>query len=1024
MNPYVGWAATTLLSWVMNKGTIGSEEQANAKADELSITETKTGTPIPVVMGRTLLKRPLVIYYGDFRADQYTETYAAHANFSAWPLVFTLIAQYLMAPITGHQATSGVVTAKGGNSAGPVNSTGTSDGATYKDDLTGPLINVLFQWLLMWLINGRNLKTTMQKGFKYHLGYQMLFGWSGPGARLRAVYLGKNKVWEGDESREAHAPGSFTVKVNDDNLFGGPDEGGGFIGDMHFYLGGPDQQTDSWMVEQMKSTSIQEDLRGLTPAYRPFVSVVVPTAYIGKQATIPETWIDYQWIPNRLGLGGIGDDANPAEVIFEAHVNDEWGMNESPDSLNIEALKIVGQKLKEEKLGITVAITSKSSAANIIDAICEHVNMVRYKDPQTGKQTYKLIRDDYDPAKVPILNEKNCSNFTMSRLDWRETIGAISVSYTDRAAMYEQSSLQANDPAVIEINDNNKTTKSYEYLYFTSAENALWAAKRESRQQGYPLAAASVEGNRTLSAIRTGEVVRVDWPPYGIKNMFFRVTDVDLGNFVDGKVKLELLEDVFGLEKTQFGYSGSSDWIPDVVYPTGVTDYRFIELPWELMPEKNTYVFALAAQPNKDTEKWTVWRNHYPDGWTSTTSMTKWTPTGRLVYDYAEFTNVIDMVGIEIANISGIEFLKSAILTGGSPDIVSARRGGKVFVMGEEIMAYSSIDQLPNGNWRLQGIIRGAFDTVPMAHSAGESVFFMDPSHYSNVTTGGPVCEAGDITTEDYNITTATAYANEDFNMVKSKQLTTRRRAERPNAPGKLRMSCFKQLDVTHLPELVGDISLTWVNRNKQMQSFGVASQDDENEYWTGQPYKLPEGANYKIKVFVAGKQVAEYITKDNNYTYTWAQRCLDGSGDWGSETRLEIYTVMNGLESYQPQRRIFQWKVPQMIDACIDETEIQEKLDKWGLADRVVVPESDYASEFQILHKNMGIFILGKEVVVSTQGAVLSRDGKYILPNGQIAVVNGKGDYTLGKMSNGYIFQSRYVVQASGGDIHYTYTE
>ncbi len=28
--------------------------------------------------------------------------------------------------------------------------------------------------------------------------------------------------------------------------------------------------------------------------------------------------------PNRLGLGQIGEDGNPAELIYEMHVNKEW----------------------------------------------------------------------------------------------------------------------------------------------------------------------------------------------------------------------------------------------------------------------------------------------------------------------------------------------------------------------------------------------------------------------------------------------------------------------------------------------------------------------------------------------------------------------------------------------------------------------------------------------------------------------------------------------------------------------------
>lgn len=1014
LNPYVGWGLSTLALYFLNKGNTGSSEQADAEPEDLSITETKTGTPIPVVLGRTLIKAPLIIYYGDFSARAYTETYAAHAQFNAWPLVLSLIAQVLAAPATGTTHPGQPVTTSGGGGS-------TSGPGTNKDNLITPLIQSLFLWLLSWLINGRNLKTTMQKGFKYYLGYQQLVCWSNQGMRLRAVYLGQNKVWEGDEAREAHQDGPMVIKINDENLFGGPDEGGGFVGELHIYFGGENQMPDPWMQQQMQADSIQAELRGLTPAYREFVSIVVPTAYVGKSATIPETWLEMECIPNRLGLGESGEDANAAETLYEIHVNDEWGLGESDETIDVTGLLTMGEKLKDEKLGITVSISQIVAARQTIDAICDHINAVRYQDPQTGKLTYKLIRDDYDPYQVPLLNEKNCSHVSLNRLDWQETIGEVSVTYTDRQALYEQSSISDNDPAVIEINQGSNAGKSYDYPYFTTAENALWAAKREARQQGYPLATGTIEGNRTLYAIRTGDVVRLDWPPYGYSNLLLRVTDVDLGDFVDGTIKLEVIEDVFGLGKAGFGFSGSTGWEEEKKFPTGVQDYRFMELPYELLPVKDSYVYGLAAKPDADTPQWTIWRQTSTLPMNSTSSMILWTPAGKLIYDYPEFGDAIDMNGLEVVEIYGLDKLESSTLPNGAPDVESARRGGKLLVLGNEIMAWSSIAKLPSGNWRIGGIIRGVLDTVPAAHGSGEKLFFLKPGTYANVTTGGPVCLAGHTVTETYNITTATADAKEDLNPQKAVSLTTARRAERLNPPGRVRISCFMKELAVHLDNVVGDIGLTWERRDKRMQSLGVVSQDDKTEYWSGQPFQLPEGAGYRVQVFVGGVFVAEYLTTETAWKYSWAQRCKDSSNLAG-ETRIEIATVKDDLASYQAQKRTMQWAIPNLLDACTTETEIQARLAVWGLADRVVIPAGPYSDGFQVFHTDFGLFFLGTQVTESTPQAVLARDGRYILPDGRMAVVTGPNTYELQSMEEYFTVRSRYVPQASGGDMTYTY--
>ena len=102
LNQYVGYGITTLLLWLINKNSNSKDETAS-KAAALSVgsNETKIGSPVPVIIGRALVKSPIVAYFGDFSSKPYTETYAAHAKFNAWPLVLSLIMQVITAPTTG-----------------------------------------------------------------------------------------------------------------------------------------------------------------------------------------------------------------------------------------------------------------------------------------------------------------------------------------------------------------------------------------------------------------------------------------------------------------------------------------------------------------------------------------------------------------------------------------------------------------------------------------------------------------------------------------------------------------------------------------------------------------------------------------------------------------------------------------------------------------------------------------------------------------------------------------------------------
>lgn len=999
-NKWIGWGISTLALWFLNKKSNSSDESSKPNDLNVSSNETKIGSPIPVVLGRCLVKSPIVSYFGDFRADRYTETYAAHAHFNAWPLVFALIADVLLAPSTG--------TTKDKDSHGDAGF------GSNKDTMITPLIKALFLWLLNWLINGRNLKTTIQKGFKYYLGYQFLVCWTGKNMRVRAVFLNEEKVWEGDEAAVNYA-GAFTIHVNDDELFGGPDENGGFVGDFRVYLGSDNQPSDGWMVQQMSGSTIPAELKGLTPAYRDFVSVVVPTAYIGKQSTIPTTWIELQNCPNNLGLGQIGEDANPAEVLYEIHTNKDWGLAEDASRLDIDALIKVGQTLADEGVGISVQLNSKSEAADLIDTICEHINGVKYADPRTGKIVFKLIRDDYNTDELQIVDVTNAGNISFTRLDWTQTISNVSAAYTDRKANYEESTIPAVDPANVEINKGVQTTKTYSYKYFTTSENALWAAKRDIYEQAYPLATASIEGNRRLSNVRIGDVIILNWEPYGIKNLLMRVTDVDFGNFVDGVIKIETIEDIFGLAKADFGYSGSTEWAKEDIYPTGVQDFRYLELPWEICQCKDTYVSAFAAKPDSLTQIWTVWRQATGGSFISTNSMDNWSAGGRLVYDIDEFSDVEDLLGFEITDFGGISNLASAAIA----DIAVARRGAGLLVVDDEIMSYSTLLQLPNGHWYVKGVIRGTFDTVPKKHSAQSNVFFIRSGFYANVTTGGPVCREGIVTTEHYNITTSTVDHDEDFDYLKVKQLITTRRPELPSVPGHIRLACHFEMDKYYLTKVAGDVELSFVERNKY-QSFGCVSQDDKKEYWTTLDFAAEGGIDYLVRVSV-GADYKEYTITASPFTYSWEQRCNDFVNVIDN-TRLELYARKNNLLSYQAQERSFAWTIPTLGDCALTEQDGQIIINTIGTSDRLVLPAGPLSGQEQIMYKDLPIIILGSAVAANTPNAICCNDGSWVLPTGQIMRIKGRGQYDLYTMQAGFLFRSYFVPGGNGGDICYVW--
>jgi hypothetical protein len=1022
---WIGWGVTTLLTYFINKAMTDSVTE---DSDRLSVNQTAIGTPIPFIIGRHMIKDSLIAYYGDFSASPYTETYGASSKFSAWSMILGEVALLLSEPVTGAAAAPHTHTVSaqviGNPYGGRIQSFTDQERPTaplpIKETKTGEMLLYFAQWLFGYLINKFMLKTTIQKGFKYYLGYQYIWCFSEENIRLRAIYMNKyfddsdgmaaesemSAVWTGDVSREDHLTAPYVINIDSPDLFGGVDEGGGFSGDIKVYFGGKQQGTDPWMVSQMNQSTIASDLRGLTPAYRPFVSTVTPTAYVGKSATLPEMWLEFQWIPNYLGLGGIGDDANAAEAIFAIYTNKKWGAGKDPNELDNSSLIEIGTTLKKEELGISIEQSSRTTADDMITSILDHINGTMFKEPSTGKWAFKLIREITDYSGVIELNESNCSDIEVTRADWQETVDEIAVTYTDRNDLYEQSTVNDADPALIEINNSEKTTKTYSYGYFTNSANAIYAAKREGKSQGYPLASCQMKGNRSLSNIRKGEVVKCTFEAFGISNMYCRVTDVQIGDFISGEVKISVVEDIFSLPKTVYSYDGSSNWNTEKTTPTGVSNYLFLEMPRQLTYETNTNVYAFANQPDNKTIKWNIWRNKGQE-WTESNSSIKWTKTGQLVYDYAELGDSLDNTGIEILNKGGMDNLINSDISGES----SARSGGKVILIDDELIAFSNFSVLANGNYLLTGLIRGIYDTVPQKHNAGTILYFVENGNISNVTGGGKVCSSGYITNEIYTITTASNDTEEEFSTTKARDVMTTRRSERQTPPGKFRISDLNNTSLKKIDEPIGDLIINYEYRDIETNK-GILSQDDIQDYYSGNSFVLPNNTTYLLEVYAATTKIAEYIDTTKEIKYSWQQRCLDSS-DLDSETIIKLWSVRNELKSNQCHERTMNWKRPSMVDAITSETEITARLQAWA-STKIIIPENDYTIQRDIEFSELPIFVFGVIGTKNTVGSILNYDGNYIVPNGKIAIVTSPTQYSIIDIEKGYGFRTYFSTDSS----------
>lgn len=253
-------------------------------------------------------------------------------------------------------------------------------------------------------------------------------------------------------------------------------------------------------------------------------------------------------------------NANPAHVIHECLVNQEWGKGEDPNNIDTTSFLSAAATYQGELMGISAIWTREEHIDTFIQEVLNHTNSLFFQDPETGKWNLRPIRANYNASLAPLLDPTNCTARDRKRRAWGEIVNEIVVKYTDPrteklvaiAPAHNLSSIAIQGGVISDVRD---------YPMFRDPYIAAVVADREVRASGYPLFSTTLECDRSMWRIKPGDVVRFTWPEDGISQMVLRVMEVDRGNRRDRTIKLHCVEDVFALEQTTYFAPQESEWV-------------------------------------------------------------------------------------------------------------------------------------------------------------------------------------------------------------------------------------------------------------------------------------------------------------------------------------------------------------------------------------------------------------------------------------------------------------------------------
>jgi hypothetical protein len=632
---------------------------------------------------------------------------------------------------------------------------------------------------------GRKKKYTV--GYWYGLGMHMALC-HGPVDEVKEVIVGERTAWTGSIT------GNSSVTISRRDLFGGEEREGGVDGTLDVMFGGATQTANAYLQSKL-GTNI--------PAFRGVLSVVW-NGLVSAMNPYIKPWrfrvkrIPKAWYPAKAEISG---DANPAHIIRECLTDPTWGMGYPDADIDDASFTAAADTLYSEGFGLSILWDQEQPIEDFILSILRHIDGVLYVHPRTGKFTLKLARDDYDAASLPTLSPSNVLRVEeFARSSWGEIVNQVTVQYRD-GQTDKDASITVQDIAAIQAQGGVVAT-TVRYPGISKGDLANRVAMRELKQLSNTLAKATLVANREASSLDIGDVFKLNWPPYGIVEMVMRVARISYGDLTNGQVRIEAVQDIFGLPASVYTTPTPTGWQSPISPPAPCPAQMVYEVPyWQIVKDvvgewpsllndidqTEGIVAVLGARPSADAIDYHAMR---------------WDGSGWEDADRGAFAPTAVLATYMPQGAADISIGLSSPIDLDKVDV------GDFAIVDEEWLMVTAI------SGSTMTFARGVLDTVPAAHYAGARVYFVEPHYIEHEYVAGE--------TAQIRLLPKTGMGELDISSASTLSRSIQQRFIRPYPPGNIK------INGTAYPAAVsGDITITWANRNRVNQTAYVVKQTD-----------------------------------------------------------------------------------------------------------------------------------------------------------------------------------------------------
>lgn len=667
---------------------------------------------------------------------------------------------------------------------------------------------------------GKSKKSKMQVT-EYRLSIHVGVGW-GPVDEVQALYLNDKTMWSGSVT----GTDPVAVDIDAPDLMGGREKEGGPVGRAWILPGGPTQVLPSELCLKLGRTAVT------CPGFRGLLSIffiAAPNSGYGgflwgmNSPYIQPVSVKAKRSPKGFAAGYemIGDNANPACMIYECLTDTDFGMGAPSTLIDSTSFLAAAIALYGENFGLTMIWVKSAKIEDFIAEILDHIQATLFLDPTTGKFALKLIRDDYDASGLFVINPDNAVLTNFTRKLWGETANEVVVTWTNPATEQDET-VSYQDLANVVI-QGAPVTDSRNYYGVRDADLALRLAVRDVRSAAAPLVIAEAQVNRSVWSKKPGDVVKLNWPEKQANNLVMRVADIKYGKKGSPHVKVTLMEDVFSLAHPATDVPTDSGWVNTAEAPSAMTYKQVITMPRYFIDtttsiSSDSLVYpeviagVLAAQTGLDTASYDL----YGQEVAANGVVTYKSQGNRSILGRSTAAAPIPQEAVTTFAGNPLANLGRGPEEGGFVIIGDGTDAGSEYALIRSVTTVSGVL-----NWTVD---RGCLDTIPRYWPTGTQVWFLSP----NVLIADTQNTRSVGETVNYKLLSRTSLGVLDLASAPVLSGTLSARPHMPLRPGNVKVNgtAFNSRSVAALT----NITVTWANRNRLLEGVVVTKWTDAGE--------------------------------------------------------------------------------------------------------------------------------------------------------------------------------------------------